>query len=43
MACHLHPIQKSGPLKTWEPLFSLAWVMEVSIISTCFGKAKVFF
>ena len=39
---HLHTIQKSGPLKTWESRFSNVWIIELAIISTCFGKGKVF-
>ena len=38
MTGHLHTIQKSGPLKTWENV----WVTELTIISTCFGKDRVF-
>ena len=38
---HLHTIQKSDLLKTWESQFSV-WVIEFTIISTCFGKGKVF-
>ena len=39
----LHTIQKSGPLKTWESHFSNVWVIELTIISTCFGKGKAKF
>ena len=39
---HLHTIQKSGPLKTWESRFSNVWIIELAIISTCFGKGQVF-
>ena len=42
MPWHLHTIQKSGPLKTWESYISNVWMTELSIISTCFGKGKVF-
>ena len=33
---HLHAIQKSCPLKTWESHFSIVWVMELLV------KAKIF-
>ena len=39
---YLHTIIKSGALKTWESHFSLVWVLELSIITTCFRKGKVF-
>ena len=29
--------------KHGSPTFLLVWAMELSIISTCFGKGKVFF
>ena len=40
---HLHTIQKSGLLKTWQSHFSLVWVMEFSIISSFLGKDKIVF
>ena len=39
---HLHTIQKSALLKTREFHFSLVWVMEFSIISSCLGEVKNF-
>ena len=39
---HLPNTQKSVLLKTKESHFSLVWVMEFSIISSCLGKVKVF-
>ena len=34
--------KKSALLKTTESHYSLVWVMEISIISSCLGKVKVF-
>ena len=39
---HLHTTQKSTLLKTKEFHFSLVWVIEFCIISSCLGKVKVF-
>ena len=39
---HLHIIQLSPILKTRESHFSLVWVLEFKIISSCLGKVKVF-
>ena len=39
---HLHAIQKSGLLKTRGSYFSLVWVIEFSIISSCLGKVNIF-
>ena len=38
---HLHTIQKSGLLKTSEVHFSVAWVIELSIIPLHLAKVKV--
>ena len=37
-----HDISKSGPLKTWESHFHTIWIIELTLISRCFGKGKVF-
>ena len=43
MPWHLHIIQKSGLLRTWESHFALVSVMNFSIISPCLdSKGKVF-
>ena len=42
MLWQLHTIQKSGPLKTWESHIPNVWVTELTIMSTRFGKGKVF-
>ena len=39
---HLPTMKKSALLKTRESHFSLVWVMECSIVSSCLGKDKVF-
>ena len=39
---HLHTIQKWALIKTRDSHFSLVSIMEFSIISSCFGKVKVF-
>ena len=39
---YLHTIQKSALLITRESNFSAVWVMELSIISLCLVKDKVF-
>ena len=40
MASQYH--SKVRPLKTWESHFPNVWVIELTIISTYFGKGKVF-
>ena len=40
--CTFITIQKSALFKTRESHFLVVWVMELSIISLCLGKVKVF-
>ena len=42
ISSHFHTIQKSRPRKTWESHFFNVSITELIIISTCFGKGKVF-